>query len=136
MDEILTDIGTDINSSWSFDEFGDLKLVNNTDNIVQAITNRLNCLKGNMDLYYIEYGSILQNFIGWRKENDTLDFIKIEVESCLQQDPRLVDYDVELSFNSVDNVVIDLNIYYDDETDLSLSLVLNENGEVVIDDGS
>ena len=59
--------GTDINSEWTLTEHGDLKTINGTDNLAQAITNRLSCQLNNLQLYYNQYGSLLTGFLGWKR---------------------------------------------------------------------
>lgn len=133
LEENISEIGTDINTNWSFLN-GDLVLVDNDENLVQSIRNRLTCPEGSFDLYYGNYGSVLEQFMGWRRRQETLDFMKIEVENCLDQDPRIQDYNVELSFENK-SVRIDLQLNYSEDSDLSLSLVLNNEGVVVSDGG-
>ncbi len=87
MDNIL-ELGTDFNSSWEFNDEGDLNLVTNDSNLVQAISNRLNTRNGELDLFYSEYGSFLCNFLGWKKNDTTLEFMRIELDKALSQDPR------------------------------------------------
>lgn len=120
----IVDIGTDINSSWSFKN-GDLVLSSYTENIIQSIYKRLNTNFDSLYLYYSEYGSFLQHFFGWKKTSETLGFIKNEIINTLEQDPRLQNIDVEVSFG--ENGVVNGNIYivFNEDTDLSLSMVLN-----------
>ena len=129
----VNDLGTDISSDWII-ENGDLILVHNEDNIAQSILNRLQCLKGGLDTYYLEYGSFLYNFLGFRQSKETLEFIRIEIERSLQQDPRLSDFSVEVSYNSVGEINININIYIDETTDFSLNLVIGENNIVTLTD--
>ena len=133
MEGDITELGTDFESSWAFDN-GDLKLVSNEENLVQSICNRLTSPEDSFDLYYGNYGSVLEQFLGWRRRQETLDFMKIEVSNCLNQDPRIQDYNVDLSFEDK-SVRIDLKLNYGEDSDLSLSLVLNNEG-VVVSDGS
>lgn len=130
--EDIIELGADLNSNWEFKD-GDLQLVENKDNLIQSILNRLNCDYDGLDLFYYEYGSVISSFLGWKKSDETLEYIKLEVESALEQEPRLTDFNVEVSYNKVGKVVIELYIVYDDETDFSLSLVLEKGGEIVAD---
>lgn len=131
MDTVF-EFGTDIKNTWKFTD-GDLNLVSNDKNIEQAVTNRLNTVTDSLGDFYYEYGSRIRQFLGWRKNETTLRFMKIELESCLRQDPRFVDFDVELQYNSKKEVEIVLNTRYNDGTDLSQSFVLGEGGVVVED---
>lgn len=131
MEEII-ELGTDLKSSWQFKD-GDLQLVENKDNLIQSILNRLNCEYDGLDLFYSEYGSVLSNFLGWKHDDETLEFIRLEIEDTLDQEPRLSDFSVEVSYNGFGKVLIELYIVFDDETDFTLSLVLEKGGEVIAD---
>lgn len=125
-------LGMDIRSDWSFNAEGDLELISNEENIIQAIINRLNTRIGVMDLYYSNYGGDLHSFMGEVFDETLLKFMKIEVESTLKQDPRLQGVIVELIYDE-GQVKINISQEYNEDTDLSLSLVLNETGVVVVD---
>ena len=127
----MDDIGTDIKSSWSLNEHGDLEIVSDEQNMVQSIVNRFNCWLNAFDLYYLEYGSILQSFLGWRRIEETLGFMKIEIENTLNQDPRIIDYDLNLEFNDSGGVDIHLNIPINGD-DFELNLVISEDGSIDI----
>ena len=122
----MTDYGTDISSELVFQD-GDLLLVNYNNNIIQAITNRLKTLYNNLDLFYDDYGSVLHDFMGWRRNEDTLNFMKIELDSCISKDPRITDYETELTLIPK-GVQIDINIFNEttDET-LELNYILSQN---------
>lgn len=126
MDEIL-EIGTDISAKWEFKD-GDLVLATHEDNILQSIHNRLNNYYGSLGLYYNEYGSFLQLFLGWRKTPETLNFLKKEIINTLQQDPRLQNLTVDLAYADKGTVNGNIQIKFDDETDLSLSMILSNFG--------
>ena len=130
--EDIVELGTDLNSNWEFKD-GDLQLVENKTNIKQSILNRLNCDYDSLDLFYYEYGSVLSNFLGWKHNDETLEFIRLEIEDTLNQEPRLTDFDVEVSYDKIGKVLIDLYIVFNDETDFSLSLVLEKDGEIIAD---
>ena len=130
--EDIVELGTDLNCNWEFKD-GDLQLVENKANLKQSILNRLNCSYDSLDLFYYEYGSVLSNFLGWKHNDETLEFIRLEIEDTLNQEPRLTDFDVEVSYNKVGKVLIDLYIVFNDDSDFSLSLVLEKDGEVVAD---
>ena len=130
--EDIVELGTDLNCNWDFKD-GDLQLVENRANIKQSILNRLNCDYDSLDLFYYEYGSVLSNFLGWKHNDETLEFIRLEIEDTLNQEPRLTDFDVEVSYDKIGKVLIDLYIVFNDETDFSLSLVLEKDGEIIAD---
>ena len=128
---MLDKIGADIASSWTFNEHGDLDLASDEENITQAITNRLSTWLNDFDLYYLEYGSVFTSYLGWRKNEETLRFMQLELENTLKQDPRLQDFDIELEFNEQGGVNVYLTINFED-TDMSLSLVVSEDGSINI----
>jgi len=131
MEEII-ELGADLNKNWEFKD-GDLILVENKDNLVQSILNRLNSEYDSLDLFYYDYGSVLSNFLGWKHNDETLEFIRLEIEDTLEQEPRLNDFSVGVSYNEIGKILIELYIVFNDETDLSLSLVLEKDGEIVAD---
>lgn len=127
-------LGTDINSDWNFNGLtGDLILISDEENIIQAIINRLNTRLDFMSIYYSKYGSELYSFMGEVFDETLLKFMKIEVESTLKQDPRLQDVTVNLSYVGDGKIKLEIGNIYNEGSDLSLSLVLNENGEVAVD---
>ena len=126
---VISELGTDINSSWSFKD-GDLQLISNNENLVQATRNRLNTVLDTLDDFYLEYGSILWRFMGWKSNDITLKFMEIEIRNCLNQDPRLTDYILNLSYIDADTVKINILVYYDDETEFDMNYILSTEGVV------
>lgn len=129
----VEEFGTDIHSSWSFYE-GDLKLTSNTDNIVQAVENRLSTNLDELDLYYVEYGSLLHNYLGEKRNEQTLEFINIEIENRLLLEPRLSDVEVETYFKENGGVGVNITGVSDEE-ELVMNLIISDNGEVSVDGG-
>ena len=128
----INGLGTDISSNWNFKD-GDLVLVSDEDNIIQSIANRLKTLNGYLNLFYINYGSNLITFSGWKLNDETLSFIKLEVENVLDQDPRLKDNtEVNVYYNDENKPVIEIRAFYNNDSDLSLSLIISEDGSVNI----
>lgn len=125
--EDIIELGTDISSTWEFIK-GDLVLVNHTDNMRQAIKNRLSCPLDYLD--YDNYGSDIHSFLGGRKNDTVLDFLKIEIETRLIQDPRIQDFEVTTYIKEDENVGIDIDVNFDEDMDLSMSLVLNNEGVI------
>lgn len=119
--------GVDLDASLSFNSDGDLVLVKFKDNLCQAVSNRLNTVKDSLDLFYNDYGSVLLYFCGWKRKQSTLDFIRVELETCLKQDPRINDFTIDLSYSETGSVKINLRISNIME-DVEMNFVLNENG--------
>lgn len=125
--EDIVELGTDISSTWEFIK-GDLVLVNHTDNMRQAIKNRLSCPLDYLD--YDNYGSDIHSFLGGRKNDTVLDFLKIEIETRLIQDPRIQDFEVTTYIKEDESIGIDIDVNFDEDMDLSMSLVLNNEGVI------
>ena len=131
------ELGTDVSSDWSFKD-GDLKLVSNENNIAQSIMNRLRTVYDYFELYYIDYGSFLSHFLGWRRTDETLKYMKTEIEQTLMQDGRFENVSVELKYDDEGKVIGNIVLLYDTDSEINLNLTLNENMEIeVVDtDGS
>ena len=125
--------GTDICSDWLFDEHGDLMVVSNKDNVGQAISNRLKTQLNELDLFYAGYGSFLTQFLGWKKNDSTLEFMRLEIETRLAGEPRLSGYGVRLEYTD-NGVQIDMDLVLndDDNVKVSESLVLTDDGIAVV----
>lgn len=125
----IAELGTDIDSSWSFKD-GDLNLVKNNKNLVQATRNRLNNVLDSLNDFYMSYGSILWRFMGWKSNDITLKFMNIAIQNCLDQDPRLSDYTLDLSYGDENTVNIDITVYFDDESEIDMNYILSTDGVV------
>ena len=121
--------GTDISNSWEFNEHGDLSLVSNKDNVGQAISNRLQTQLNELDLFYAGYGSFLTQFLGWKKNDSTLEFMRLEIETRLAGDPRLSGYSVSLEYTD-NGVEINISLVLDDGEEYTGNFVLNSDGVV------
>lgn len=121
----VAEFGNDFDASFTF-ENGDLVIVEDKKNIVQSILNRLNTEDGVYDLFYNEYGGVLNNYLGWKADEKTLKFMEIEIVNILNQDPRFTKFNINVDYTGNGNVKIDLDLFYDEDTDLSLSFVIND----------
>ena len=124
VDNDILEIGTDINNTWSFNSEGDLDIVSGNENIVQTIQNRLNTDYDSL-VFYDGYGSFLSKFYSWKRNPETLQYMEKEIKNTLLNDPRFIDITVELEYGAKGTVNGYITIVYDDETDLTLSLVLD-----------
>ena len=127
----LYDYGVDLDSSLSFKD-GDLRLAEFEDNIVQAVANRLNTIQDSLDLFYEDYGSLFISFLGWKRNDETLRFMKIELDKTLQDDPRITSFTSELSFTDTGAVKID--IVLEDFENTELNLILGDSGVIVVEE--
>lgn len=126
------EFGADFQADYNFVD-GDLQLIEDKENIVQSIQNRLNCMTDFYSLFYAEYGGYLHNFHGWKRTQETLNFMKVEITKTLQQDPRFTDIQVDLEFGDEGVINMQVLLHYDDDSDLSMSFVISDAG-VVSDD--
>lgn len=128
------DYGTDIKSDWSFNENGDLVLVSDVDNLFQAIVNRLTCSMHNLRLFYADYGCLVNDFLGWKRTERTLNFIKLELQNRLDKEERLESFNVETSFDNDGKVLVKLDLISDSDYVHSIELKLSEDGVEEIGD--
>ena len=101
-------VGTDINNEWVFED-GDLILIDGEKNLIQSISNRLNTVYDE-SLYYSNYGGYLQQFIGWKKTEET----------------RITDYSIYTEYIT-DGILIKLNLKINDE-EINTEFILNDDG--------
>ena len=119
-------IGTDINNEWVFED-GDLTLINGEKNLIQSISNRLNTVYDE-SLYYSNYGGYLQQFIGWKKIEETRQFIQNEICNILNQETRITDYSIYTEYIT-DGILIKLNLKINDE-EINTEFILNDDGVI------
>ena len=130
-DEVLYECGVDIDSSFTFQD-GDLVLSEYENNIVQAVTNRLNTDLDELDLFYEDYGSILTGFLGW-KASDALEYIQAEIDNVLLQEPRLIRHDSNVEYTETGVIRINLTLYTSSNIGIEANLVLTKDGVVEIE---
>jgi phage baseplate assembly protein W len=69
---------------------GDLETVGGTDNLVQALTLRLNTQRGGLSaLGHPDYGSRLPELIGRPNTATTRNLVKFYTLECIRQEPRV-----------------------------------------------
>ena len=120
------ELGTDIKSDWSISN-GDISLVSEADNVAQAVVNRLSCYQPSMAIYYDAYGGFLSNYLGMRKTEESLGFMKIELDSILAQEERLTGYESTLEYNSSGSVDARVVLNVEGE-DVELNLIIDRDG--------
>ena len=108
---LVYELGTDLNSEWVFKD-GDLTLVSDEENLKQAVYNRITFFDGTFKYFYDHYGSVLLTYFGFQKDENTLEFMKIEFERVLLQDPRIQDFKLDLEYVK-NGVKVDLTINID-----------------------
>ena len=124
--------GTDIKSDWNFVD-GDLELVSESSNLGQAIANRLNADENTYDIFYNKYGGNLLEHFGDINSENILEYIRIEIETILQQDPKIRNIDCKVNKNENDTVTIDLNVTTISNNEvIPLNLILNSDEGITI----
>lgn len=123
----MTDYGTDINSEWDLTDDGDIQIISNTGNLDQAITNRLTCGLDSLDLFYQDYGCNLAQFLGWRKTERTLEFIKLELQNRLNNEPRILGYSLNVEYTET-GVRVDMELTLNDDYTHNIQLEFNNEG--------
>lgn len=126
--------GCDFKSIWSFSN-GDIELVSDTVNMGQAIVNRLNT---DLDFYnwcYTKYGGDLFNVFGMKNNTNTLEYLRIEIESILQQDPRIREITANCSKEDPKTIGVELKILTIGSNEIvTLNLVITDDLIVMVDD--
>lgn len=126
MVEVIYDFGVEVHSDWKIID-GDLKLVSYDDNLAQAIRNRLNTNLDELSLFYEDYGTVLNGFFGWKTNEETLSFIKLEVNNCLKNDFRLNNFNSEVKYNGNGVLEIRISVNYQGIVK-NFDYILNDDG--------
>lgn len=125
--------GTDIDSSWSFVD-GDIQLSKGKENLGQAISNRLMADEDQYSDFYIRYGGRLFDHFGDLNHPTIHEYIRIEIEDILRQDPRIKEIN-ECTVNKISSGAVECNLKIEpigsDEI-ISLNLVINNDSGVFI----
>ena len=130
-DEVLYELGVDLHSDMGFHD-GDIILCKYDDNLVQAIANQLNTNLNELFLFYRDYGSVFTSFLGWRATDETLNYMKSEISTILNNENRVQDYEIDLKYTSNGNVKIELVLKPNMNYTINADLVLTNNGVEVI----
>lgn len=103
----MVEFGTDIN--WNGSET-ELKTVTGNDNLIQSVKNRINTDYDELNWVYNNYGCNYRQFLGGRATNTTLEFIKNSIKQSLDEEERIDNYDLELSYlDGKINVVLNID---------------------------
>ena len=124
--------GVDISNDLSFVD-GDIELVSGEDNLRQAITNRL---RTDWDFYqdfYAVYGGRLSEHFGDFNVPTIHEYVKIEVESILSQEPRIRNVECIPYKNDKEELSFNLNytVIGEDETQ-TLNLIISSDSSISI----
>lgn len=106
---------------------GDIVIVEDKDNMIQSVINRLNTNTDELDYLYENYGCDLKQYLGLPTTATTLELVKNAITDVLNQDSRLDILDLELSYKDESTLNILLSCSFNDST-LDLDMSLTENG--------
>ena len=124
--------GTDIYREWQFVD-GDLELATGKVNVEQAIHNRVNTADDTYTEFYREYGGKLYEHYPDFNHPTIDEYVRIEVESILEQDPRINGMECNVNKVNSNELEVDLKInpVGTDEV-VPLNLIVNDDGGVFI----
>jgi len=91
----MIDFGTDIDSTGKLDSKGQVALVSGTDNVKQAIRNRL---LTELDVYIEwcdDYGTTLRDMLREELTDNSIEWIKTEIQMNVLKEPRVASCEVE-----------------------------------------
>lgn len=128
--EVNYNYGVDIGRDWSFTD-GDLILSEYDDNLGQAIGNRLNTDLNELFVFYNGYGSLLKSFLGWRCTDETLRFIRLEVESCISNDPRINFFNVDVEYEGNGRIKIMVKVFVDNLNYNTFNYIISDDGAII-----
>lgn len=125
--------GTDIKSSFSFQN-GDIELISGESNLAQSIINILNTDLGFYDWAYPNYGSNIFEVFGMTNNNNSLEYLKIEIEYAVKKNPRIKEVTCNCSKQDSKTVGVELNVLTIGSDEIvTLNLVISDDLRVKID---
>lgn len=131
----MTDIyGTDIKDSFSFSN-GDIDIISGIENLEQSIINILNTKLGFYDWCYENYGSNLSEIFGRQNDDNSLEYLRIEIEYTVKKNPRVKDISVNCTKENPQTVSAELQILPIGENEMvTINLIINEDFKVQINE--
>ena len=122
--------GTDIDDAWDFSN-GDINLISGTLNLGQAIKNRLMCDSNFYKTFYNTYGGQLFDEMGYLNNGNAHEYIRIEIETILKQDPRIKELECTVKKISTDAVECKLKIKtINNDEIVEMNLLINQDANV------
>ncbi len=129
----LKHLGADIRSDWKFDNKGDIIVVKDIKNLGQAILNRLKADLNTYNMFYVNYGSNLQEHFGEFNHETIHEYIRIEIEDACKRDPRI--QNIECIVNKINSETIECHLkisVFNSNTILEYNLVLNNDSSIYL----
>lgn len=122
--KISTEMGVDVNRKWQLWN-NDLILVNNFDNLEQAIYNRLMTTLNDMAYFYDDYGSRLREYFGQPMIDSVLDSIAEEVITELDKEPRISQSRVQVAKIDSHSIAINITCIIDEDDTFETNFVFD-----------
>lgn len=126
-------MGTDIRRDYAFVN-GDIILTTGVFNMGQAVLNRLSLYLGDYDIFYAKYGSTIMDEMGELNHPTIHEYIRIEIEECLKQDPRIRSSSARVYKKDNHTVQADLTVLLINDTELELNLILTDDNTIIINE--
>lgn len=127
-------LGTDIKDSFSFSN-GDIDIISGIENLEQSIINILNTDLGFYNWCYSNYGSNLSEIFGRENNNNSLEYLRVEIEYTVKKNPRVKDVSVNCTKEDPQTVSAELQILPIGENEMvTINLIINEDYIVKINE--
>ena len=125
----MINLGTDIQRNWEIID-GDIQLVSDKNNLGQAILNRLLADKDFYNMFYLNYGSNISEYYGEQNNPNIREYIRVEVETTLVQDPRIQGARCEVVSYTNEQIELRVTILTYENDELSYNLVISEQNTI------
>lgn len=121
--------GTDYASTGFVTSDGDIGLVVELDNAVQAIRNRLLTRLGTYPSIDDEYGSEIHEVLGEKITPETISELEVHIQDCILSEPRVYEItDLEVNVEDKDTLRIELQLQLVDGSEVGFEEVIDTLG--------
>lgn len=121
--------GTDYASTGFVTSDGDIGLVAELDNAVQAIRNRLLTRLGTYPSIDTEYGSEIHNILGEKLNNETISELEVYIQDCMLEEPRVYEItSLDITVMDKDSLRLQLQLQLVDGSDVGFEETINTLG--------
>ena len=88
-----------------------LETVEDEENVLQHIRNRLTTVYTELNWIYNNYGCNYRQYLGMKVDNESLEFIKNSITQSLNEDDNINEFDLSLSYlgDGVINIILNLD---------------------------